>query len=439
MTSGTCSWSWIEQQAAQTADLWHSCAHQTLAPPPQYSPAEQEQREHAYDTALAAAEDEARRTPRSKSARTAAQARLTAAFASFAANALDLPPAAVHLLTGGFLPVATNLARWARRFDPRLSRAGITQACRNAWTACGLQPLLGEPMRLTPSILGYSLLYPYSDNFFDDVQATAASKLRFSQRFRQRLCGEDYAPENPREAAIDRLVGLIEEQYSRTAFPDVFASLLAIHRAQEASLTQLRTPAHADAANILRISCAKGGSSVLADAFLIRGRLTADEIRFAFDWGVLLQLGDDLQDLREDRQRGSSTLFSSAAAQGVPLDSLVRQLLAYSRCVGDCMDRLPHGDPILKDLLRSSWQSLILMAVAESHSFFSPAFLQEAEHASPFRFAFLRARRDRLAGRQGLYTMFFDAFLEAGDEDPAQTPPARLAFPSRVLPGASSA
>ena len=47
-----------------------------------------------------------------------------------------------------------------------------------------------------------------------------------------------------------------------------------------------------------------------------RGWLNEEESRFAFEWGVLLQLGDDLQDVREDMQRGSVTLFSRAAAAG---------------------------------------------------------------------------------------------------------------------------
>ena len=41
-----------------------------------------------------------------------------------------------------------------------------------------------------------------------------------------------------------------------------------------------------------------------------------------------------------------------------------------------------------------SWRSLIIGAVANSHEFFSPAFLEEAERWSPFRFAFLRAREN---------------------------------------------
>jgi hypothetical protein len=156
---------------------------------------------------------------------------------------------------------------------------------------------------------------------------------------------------------------------------------------------------------------------VLADACLAHGWLSAAESRFSFEWGVLLQLGDDLQDVREDMQRGSVTLFSRAAAQGMPLDGLATQLLSFSESVSTRMDTLPSGSPMLKNLLRMSWRSLIVGAVADSHKFFTPGFLEETERSSPFRFAFLRARRKRLANRQGLFATLFDAFLEAPDEE----------------------
>jgi hypothetical protein len=87
------------------------------------------------------------------------------------------------------------------------------------------------------------------------------------------------------------------------------------------------------------------------------------------------------------------------------------------------MDGLPHGRKALKDLLTMSWRSLIVRAVADSHEFFSPAFIQQAERWSPFRFEFLRARQGRLTSKQGLYSMLFDAFLEApeGEDDPLNT------------------
>ena len=93
------------------------------------------------------------------------------------------------LLKGGFAAIGTELAREARRFDPAVSTADILQASRNAWTACGLQMLLGRKMRLTPAIFAYSMLYPYTDNYMDDPATPAEAKLGFSARFGRRLEG----------------------------------------------------------------------------------------------------------------------------------------------------------------------------------------------------------------------------------------------------------
>jgi hypothetical protein len=212
------------------------------------------------------------------------------------------------------------------------------------------------------------------------------------------------------------LISLIEGQYPRSHFPQVFECLLAIHEAQERSIDQLHHEHSRGDEDFLRLSCAKGGASVLADACLAHGSLSQEQSRFAFDWGVLLQLGDDLQDLHDDIRRGSNTLFSRAAAKGAPLDSLALQLLNFSEKVGRRMENLPHGTETLKTLLKVSWRSLIIRAVADSHSFFSSSFVREAERCSPFRFDFLRARQARLASRQGLYETLFGVLLDAGQE-----------------------
>ncbi len=410
------SWPWVEAQVARTIEVWNAGAGRSALGGVQYSVQEQQRRENVYDDALRAVERELKQTPRSQTERRQTQERITAAFARFSAAALGLEPDAVDLLTHDFLPVGTKLARWARRFDPSLSMPDIVQACRNAWTACGLQPLLGEAVGITPSILGYSLLYPYSDNYLDRVDISRKAKLRFSERFRDRLRGEMAFAEDDREAAIWILVGLIEEQYPRAEFPEVFDCLLAIHRAQEQSIAQLEASDQFDDVRLLVMSCAKGGSSVMADACLSHGWLSPQESRFSFEWGVLLQLGDDLQDVRADLERGSVTLFSRAAATGTPLDSLVLQLLRFSERVGAKMDDLPNGNEMLRELLRMSWRSLIIGAIAESHEFFTPLFLKEAECCSPFRYGFLRARDKKLASQEGLYTTLFEAFLEAPDD-----------------------
>lgn len=427
----TYTWAWVETQVAQTVEIWNRGAARPPEAGQRYSATEQRQRERAYDEALEAVEREVKRAPRTKAARIKTQDRIVAAFARFSATALGLENEATKLLTDDFLPVGTTLARWARRFDESLSMADIIQACRNAWTACGLQPLLGAPVRISPAITGYSLLYPYSDNYLDDEQVSAKEKLRFSERFRTLLEGGRISHMNRRETALRLLIAMIEDQYSRNQYPQVFESLLAIHRAQEQSVQQPGIGGDCGDIEVLRKSCAKGGSSVVADACLVHGALDEKESRFAFEWGVLLQLGDDLQDVREDMRRGALTLFSRAAASGRRLDSLAIQLLHFGEEVGARMDRLPNGAGTLKELLKMSWRSLIITAVAYSHEFFSTGFLKEAERCSPFRFAFLRERQARLASRQGLYTMLFDIFLESAEGEDDEQQLRRGSMPSK--------
>lgn len=417
------SWSWVDDQVAHTIADWNACAVESALQGPRFDPQEQQKRETAYDEALHAVERESKRASRNPAQRLIAQKRVIAVFPRFATFALGLEDDAVHLLADGFLPIGTQFAQWARRFDPTLSMADTTQACRNAWTACGLQPLLGDRMQITPSILGYSLLYPYSDNYLDQQKASTAQKLDFSARFRDRLCGLQHPPRNRHETAVWAMVQLIEEQYPRRHFPQVFESLLAIHRAQECSIAQLKGCGSLDDAELIKISFAKGGTSVLADACLSHGSLDEEQNRFAFEWGVLLQLGDDLQDLHDDMSCGSTTIFTRAAASRLPLDSLVLQLLTFSEQVATRMDRLPGGSPMFKGLLRMSWRSLILMAAANTPELFTPRFLEDLETRSPFRFPFLRARRKRLAGRSGLYKVLFEAFLEAGEVNWEGLPP----------------
>jgi hypothetical protein len=421
------SWSWVQAQVDRSIDTWNQSAVPSGLNGPRYALKEQQKRERAYDEALQAVERELRRAPRTKAERIGTRHRITEAFAQFSASALGLEDEAVKLLTDDFLPAGTKFARWARRFDANLSMADIVQACRSAWTACGLQALLGDPMGITPSILGYSLLYPYSDNYLDRPDVSAEAKRFFSERFRERLQGRGISAIDNREVALWALVELIEGQYPRPRYPQVFACLLAIHQAQEATIAQLGNGVPCRDAEVLRITCAKGGTSVLADACLAHGWLSEQESRFSFEWGVLLQLGDDLQDVREDLLRGSVTLFTRAAALGVPLDALVIQLLNFSERVAAGMDDLPNASKTLKNLLRMSWRSLIVGAVANSPDFFSAGFLGEAERLSPFRFEFLRKRQEKLASRQGLYATLFEAFLEEpeGEDDDLPFPDSR--------------
>lgn len=395
-----------------------------------FTPDEQAARETQLDRFLQGIEGELRSVPRNRSERQAARERITSVFACFARTGLDLEDRHLELLLGGgFSNIGTDLAKCARRFDPGVSTADILQASRNAWTACALQVLLGRPMQLTPSIFAYSMLYPYTDNYLDDPSVSRDAKLGFSVRFGRRLAGDAVTPANPLEAAIWRLVERIEEQYARARWPEVFSSLLAIHRAQNNSIRLLRRGPEAQPVDVVQLSFDKGGASVLTDGYLAAGSLTPGEAQSVFCWGVFLQLADDLQDVRQDCQDGMLTVFSEIAGRE-PLDERTSRTLQFAEAVMRSMDRLPGRNcRALRELIARSSRSLLIRAAGEAPDLYTRDYLTNLETHSPFRFSFLNDRRKRLESRKGILNRLFEAFL-AGDEDE----PAFPLLPSSLLP-----
>ncbi len=381
---------------------------------------EQAEREAELTHFLECIEAEVAELPRVRSERDRTRERITTAFTHLAKSALEMEDRHLQLLLrDGFSGIGTSLAREARRFDPSVSANDILQACRNAWTACGLQVLLGRSMCVTPSIFAYSMLYPYSDNYLDDPGITHDEKVGFNRRFGMCLAGEKTEPANAREGNIWRLVGRIESEYPRSSNPEVFASLLAIHRAQNDSLRLARRDGPAGDVDVLKLSFAKGGTSVLADGYLAAGTLTADEARFIYLWGVTLQLGDDLQDVREDSADGMLTLFSQAAGNA-PLDAITNRAFHLGERVMGLLNHTGAAESgTLKELIRRSSRSFLIRCASEAGEYYTKEYLARLELYSPFRFSFLNQQRKRFVRRQSIFTRLFEAFLTAEEDEPA--------------------
>ena len=375
--------------------LWQRCDGRGVRLGRRYTAREQARREKDAEAFLKVAES------------VEVEAALLRAFGVFARAAVDLSEAQVRMLVEGAFPqLLRGLAAEARSFDPSVSSADVFQASRNVWTAGGLQMLLGRQAELTPAIFGYSMLYPYTDNLLDDPGMPRASKHAFNRRFRGRLNGDAVEPADDRERKVWGLVEWIESQYERTEYPRVYQSLLAIQEAQEESVT-LRTDARLPKAEVLRRVFAKGGTSVLADAYLAGGQLAKETETFAFGWGILLQLGDDLQDVGEDRERGSATLFTESAE---PLDELTNRVFQFGEHVFAGMRAFEKpGLGPLKRLIRRSATTLLITAAGAEEQLYTREYLRELEQHSPLRFGFLREHRNRLFGGRGVVCRYFQA------------------------------
>lgn len=341
--------------------------------------------------------NEAERWSRSGEAGPAGAEKLKTFVKSFLARTYDLSGFPGH---GRFFDscwkCTLEFIQDARRFDPSLSDEDIGQALRNLLIVNSIQMYLGGDITVSPSAFAYSLLYPYTDNYLDDNSIPAEKKRQFLVDVRKLLTGESVPPSHDLIRKIADLVSIIESEYPRASFPDVYGSLLAIHDAQEKSLLE-HHGLHGD--DILTISIEKGGTSVLADACLVTGTLSSGTAEFMFGYGAALQLIDDLQDIGEDRRDSHSTLFTRQASQA-SLEGTTNRLFNFTRRVLGQADRFSCREAgALADFSSMSCSLLMFEAVARSDGLYGRSYLESLERSSQFGFHYLRTLREGLEAR----------------------------------------
>ncbi|KAF0111644.1 MAG: hypothetical protein FD147_825 [Chloroflexi bacterium] len=293
----------------------------------------------------------------------------------------------------GIDQAAIEFFRQAQAFDPTISTSDLFQASRNVWTCNYLQALLGLPVKVTPSIFAYSMLYPVSDNYLDDPHRSRHEKAAFNQRFRAWLKGEPAVPQNWNEKDVLDLVTIIESQYPRQECPQVYDSLLAIHSAQDKSMCIPHAPVAPNSVDVLGLTFEKGGTSVLADGFLAAGELTKAQMEIIFNYGAFAQLMDDQEDLERDLKDKSLTLFTEAARVG-KVDETMHRVFGFAHHVLKGLESFK--DERVKPLKHMSMKGIDLLlidAVLRMEKNYSRTYLKELETHFPFRFEYLKRVR----------------------------------------------
>jgi hypothetical protein len=284
----------------------------------------------------------------------------------------------------------------AKAFDPTLQIEDVYQALRNAWIMNSLQMYLHMDVKYSDSLFAYSMIYPYMDNYLDDVSLPLGKKLMLIRKLRDGLEGFDFAPENRNEEKILQLIKMIESDYDREKFPGVYQSLLAIFNAQLRSLTQQKGHTLPFEGDILDLSFEKGGTSVLADGYLVSGTLEEQQTNFCFGFGTFLQLADDIQDLIVDQKNDHATIFSLPAGK-YSLDNLANKLLNFiTETVDTKLDEKDPNAKSLKELILRNCSLLILEAIGKNRAYYSREYLQKMERHFPIRFSRLKRLRNKL-------------------------------------------
>jgi hypothetical protein len=381
-------------------ELWWSCEPALPDLGPVYSPNERKACESKLVNCLDRLGEELEWISQDRTDRRALQDRLFPLAGNFLKTTFGLEDRHVAALTSyGFAESVEEFVRRARQFDPDIPAADIYQAGRNAWSMNLFQYLMGMPVEVTPAVLAYSLLYPYTDNYLDDPGIPAEVKAAFNRHLKQRLEGMPVLPANSGEQKIFDLVGMIESQFDRRLHPEVYASLMAVFRAQIKSMRLQLPHASPYEVDVLGLVFEKGGTSVLADGYLVAGSLTPFQREFSFYYGAFTQLMDDLEDVEQDRQDGIMTVFSQTACHW-PLDAVTSRAIFFGNGLLDAMSRFHvAGLETLEEIMHKCITPLMIDSAGRVGHLYSRRYLNELERHSPYRFSRLKQLRRKLAPR----------------------------------------
>ena len=221
-----------------------------------------------------------------------------------------------------------QFVRKTRSFDPELSVEDIWQALRNYFIYAVIADLQGQKQECKETAFSYSLLYPYTDNYIDEKRHTRQQKEAYNNMIRDVLTGAEVTPKEDVEEKTCKLLHGLVDAYTGEKKKEIQGLLLWMLEAQNNSIRQQTGEQELTKEEILRISVYKGSLSVLIDYFFTTMELKEEEIRFYMKFGFLLQLADDLQDVKEDQKNGSGTLMVFGKKQG-GLEETVNRLFHY--------------------------------------------------------------------------------------------------------------
>lgn len=278
-----------------------------------------------------------------------------------------------------------DFLRHVRKFAPELSFAEIGQAIRNYTLYVMLKEIHQTKSGFHMVCFGYSMLYPFTDNYIDSIQYTDKQKLEYNQIIRDKLEGKEVHPTSLHQQKTCDLLQAIETEYPRDNNSTIFMLLLMMLEAQEESIRQQKKGFSLTCEERLDISLYKGGISVLIDRFFINKEITEADLNFYLGFGFFLQLVDDLQDIKEDSEQGNQTIFT-VDFQSEQEESIVNKILHF---IHNLMTTYQAENDIFKNFILSNCYQLIYSSIIGSKEFFSDEYIDQLENYLPITYPFL--------------------------------------------------
>ncbi len=267
-----------------------------------------------------------------------------------------------------------------RAFAPELELEGIGQALRNYIVYVMFKYIHRIQSGFSMAGFGYSMLYPFTDNYIDSRSYTAGEKVEYNRLIRDKIEGRPVHPGTAHQRKTCDLLDAIFLNFDHS----VSRLLLMMLEAQEESLRQQDNGVALTDEECLDISLYKGGISVLVDRYLIGKELNEEEIIFYLGLGFFLQLADDLQDIKSDSEQGWQTLLTLNISHEYE-ERYINKLLHFIHTVMSSYQAENNG---FKDFILANCYQLVLTSVIGSKEYFSQDYIDAIGRYLPVTVAF---------------------------------------------------
>lgn len=275
--------------------------------------------------------------------------------------------------------------RNAREFAPEMGFEEIGQAIRNYIVYKLFKEINQLKSGFYKAGFGYSMLYPFTDNYIDSEQYNDEAKGRYNQIIRNKIMGKEVNTKTSHEQKTCELLQEIEAEYPRNIDATMSDLLVMMLDAQEKSIRQQKKGVQLSEEERLDISLYKGGISVLIDRFLVKKDLTENDMIFYLGFGFFLQLADDLQDIYLDSTNNHQTIFT-IDLHHEQLEQIVNKMVSFLHVI---IDTYQSENKMLKNIILPNCHLLIIAAIADNKKFFSKGYVEDVEKYFPVSYPFL--------------------------------------------------
>ena len=318
-----------------------------------------------------------------------------------------------------YLKSMCSFLRATREYDKNITASQIWQALRNYLIFGMIVAMTGEKQTFHDAIMGFSLLYPYTDNYIDDTTISGKDKDAFNRMIYDTLRGADPSVTDALQRKTKQCVEMCRNYRGGSCKEEASKLCLLMLDAQAKStafMGMTEKDYETKKAEILDMLAYKGGMSVLIDYFFSVPEMDEKGIIFYRQFGLLLQMADDIQDIGDDLKSETPTFFSEVGSVA-ERDANLYQLMHFTREIFEAYDSGEY--PVRRFMLRNCL-ILYMSAVLRSEAFFSEELKAGLEPYLPFRTEFasrlekdFRVTEDMTAAEQETFFRMIDRLCDS--------------------------